>query len=48
MNWGHKILIVYATFIIAMLGMVYVASKQTNEMQDENYYVKELKYQEGC
>ncbi|MBK8353239.1 MAG: FixH family protein [Chitinophagales bacterium] len=46
MNWGHKILIVYATFIIAMLGMVYVASKQTNEMQDENYYVKELKYQD--
>lgn len=28
-----------------MSGMVYVASKQTNEMFDGNYYEKELKYQ---
>lgn len=28
-----------------MLGMVYVAFKQTNEMQDEKYYEKELVYQ---
>ena len=45
MNWGHKITIVILTFIIGMLGMVYVASKQTNEMFDSNYYEKELKYQ---
>lgn len=45
MNWGYKILIVYIVFIAGMLGMVYVASKQTNEMQDKDYYSKELAYQ---
>lgn len=45
MNWGHKITIVISLFIIGMLGMVYVASKQTNEMMDEKYYEKELAYQ---
>lgn len=45
MSWGYKILVVYIVFIAMILGMVYVASKQTNEMQDENYYAKELAYQ---
>ena len=45
MSWGYKILIVYIVFITMMLGMVYVASRQTNEMQDKNYYAKELEYQ---
>lgn len=45
MNWGHKILIVIIVFIVAMLTIVYVASKQTNEMFEGNYYEKELKYQ---
>src|SRR6476646_4917971 len=46
MNWGYKILFVYAAFVLMIVGMVYVSSKQTNEMQEENYYVKELKYQD--
>ena len=45
MSWGYKILIVYILFIGMILGMVYVASRQTNEMQDDNYYAKELVYQ---
>lgn len=45
MNWGHKITLVIAAFIVAMLTMVYVASRQTNEMIDKNYYERELKYQ---
>lgn len=45
MSWSYKITIAYLSFIIMMLSMVYVASKQTNEMQDENYYAKELVYQ---
>lgn len=45
MNWGHKIAIVIIAFILIMLGMVYVAYRQTNEMEDTNYYEKELKYQ---
>jgi len=46
MNWGYRIMFVYIAFVVAMLGMVYVSSRQTNEMQDENYYVKELAYQQ--
>lgn len=45
MNWGYKILIVIIAFILIMLGMVYVAMQQTNDMEDTNYYEKELKYQ---
>lgn len=45
MSWGNKILGAYIVFIGGMLSMVYIASKQTNEMEDEQYYVKELQYQ---
>ena len=46
MNWGHKIGIVIVAFVISMLGMVFFASQQTNEMIDDNYYQKELAYQD--
>jgi hypothetical protein len=46
MNWGHKITIVIIIFLVAMLGMVFYASMQTNEMIDDNYYTKELEYQQ--
>jgi hypothetical protein len=46
MNWGHKITIVIVLFLIAMLGMVYYASIQNNEMIDDHYYQKELVYQD--
>jgi hypothetical protein len=46
MHWGHKITIVIVVFLIGMTGMVFVASRQTNEMIDEKYYEKELVYQD--
>lgn len=46
MNWGYKILIGFSTFVIGMLCMVGVAMKQSNEMMDDNYYEKELKFQD--
>ena len=46
MNWGHKILIVIILFLVAMLSMVFLASMQTNEMIDDQYYQKELAYQQ--
>lgn len=46
MNWGYKILIGFSTFVVGMLCMVGVAMKQTNEMMDDNYYDKELKFQD--
>lgn len=45
MNWGHKITLVILIFIISMLVMVFIAFKQNNEMMDDNYYEKEIKYQ---
>ncbi|MDZ4749590.1 MAG: FixH family protein [Saprospiraceae bacterium] len=46
MNWGHKITIVIVLFLTGMLGMVYYASIQNNEMIDDHYYQKELEYQD--
>ena len=46
MNWGYKIAIVIGVFLAGMLGMVYYASIQTNDMIDDNYYQKELEYQQ--
>ena len=44
MNWGNKIALVIIVFVGIMMGMVFVAFKQTNEMIDDNYYDKEIKY----
>jgi hypothetical protein len=46
MNWGKGLTILIVGFILAMLGMVYVAFKQTNEMIEDNYYDREVRYQE--
>lgn len=46
MNWGYRILLLYLSFVCAMLLMVFTAAMQTNEMEDDQYYVKELKYQQ--
>lgn len=45
MSWSYKIIFAYAVFITGIMTMVFIASKQTNEMQEENYYAKELVYQ---
>ena len=46
MNWGHKIAIVIVIFLVGMLSMVYFALQQTNEMIDDQYYQKEMTYQQ--
>ncbi len=45
MSWGYKILIVILVFIGAMAFMVSVAMRQTNDLQEEHYYDKELMHQ---
>ncbi|MBK9981762.1 MAG: FixH family protein [Saprospiraceae bacterium] len=45
MNWGHSLTIFIIVFLAGMLGMVYYASRQSNEMIDDHYYEKEMKYQ---
>lgn len=45
-NWGTKLIIVYSVFVTATLFMVYLCSKQKTELVAEDYYAKELKYQD--
>lgn len=45
MHWGYKILVVIILFLMGMGYMVFTAVQQKNEMYDEDYYAKELKYQ---
>ena len=46
MNWGHKLLIVILLFLGSMIGVVFYASQQDNEMIDEHYYRQEVQYQQ--
>jgi hypothetical protein len=46
MNWGYKILVVYAIFIVGILFMVFKSSTQKMDLVTTDYYAKELKYQE--
>lgn len=45
MNWGKGIAIAYTTFALFMLIMVVVMSKQTVDLEADNYYELELKHQ---
>lgn len=44
-NWGKGLTLAIVAFMVAMLGMVYIAFRQSNEMIEDNYYERELKYQ---
>ncbi|MBI1193732.1 MAG: hypothetical protein GC205_11245 [Bacteroidetes bacterium] len=46
MNWGWKIAVVYSAFVVGMLSMVVTASRQTNDLVSEDYYARELAYQD--
>ena len=46
MNWGYKIVLVYLVFISGMLFMAFKSSEQDIELVTEDYYAKELVYQQ--
>ena len=46
MNWGWKIAIVYIAFALMTVGFVVVGSMQKVSLVEEDYYEKEIKYQE--
>jgi hypothetical protein len=46
MNWGHKIILVYIVFVAGMLFLAFKSSKQNIELVTEDYYGKELVYQQ--
>ena len=45
-NWGTKIAILYIGFVVATLALVFWAMTQRVDLVTDNYYDKELKYQE--
>ncbi|MCU0327988.1 MAG: FixH family protein [Chitinophagales bacterium] len=45
MNWGTKIYIFIATFLIVLISLVTWISTFDNDLLDENYYEKELQFQ---
>jgi hypothetical protein len=45
MSWKYRIILVLSLFVAGIVAMVFIASKQTIDMVDTNYYEKELKYQ---
>jgi hypothetical protein len=46
MNWGIKILILYIGFMVMVLASTFFAMNQRVDLVTDNYYEKELKYQE--
>ena len=46
MNWGYKIIAVYIVFVAGMLFLAYKSSTQNIELVTEDYYAKELVYQQ--
>jgi len=45
MNWGWGIAAVYSGFVIGMLALVWMASRQEIDYVETDYYNKELAYQ---
>ena len=46
MNWGHKIALVYSLFAAFMIGMLILSTTYDHELVTEDYYVRELAYQD--
>lgn len=45
MNWGYKIIVVYAVFITGIVYMVIRSASQDVDLVTPDYYEQELKYQ---
>lgn len=46
MSWGYKVILILVVFVVGIMSMVFVAMRQTNEVMDNNYYERELRYQQ--
>ncbi len=45
-TWGIGIAVLYTAFVLAMLGLVFLASLERFDLVDKNYYEDGIKYQE--
>ncbi|NNC82883.1 MAG: hypothetical protein HKN79_04835 [Flavobacteriales bacterium] len=46
MNWGNGIAIFLTVFVLFILGLVYMTTRSTAELQAEDYYKQEIEYQD--
>ncbi|MDZ4757959.1 MAG: FixH family protein [Bacteroidota bacterium] len=46
MNWGYKIIIVYAVFVAGILFLVFRSVNEKIDLVTDDYYAQELKYQD--
>ena len=46
LNWGHFILISFVLFVFLILYMVFRSYQHTNDLVAEDYYAKEIQFQE--
>jgi nitrogen fixation protein FixH len=46
LNWGYKILFLYTGFVGGMLFLVYKCTQQNIDLVADNYYEKELQFQD--
>jgi hypothetical protein len=46
MNWGWKIALLYGSFVVMMLTLVFLCTQQEIPLVTENYYEKDLNYEE--
>jgi hypothetical protein len=46
MNWGYRITILFSAFVVLILFMVNKAFKTNVDLVSDDYYEKEIKYQE--
>jgi hypothetical protein len=45
-DWGKKIAALYIGFVVLVVGMVIFAMTKNTDLVSDNYYEKEIKYQE--
>ena len=45
MNWGTKIAILYSSFVVLILVMVWMSARQKIDLVAEDYYEQEIKFQ---
>lgn len=46
MNWGYKIITVYAVFVAGIAFLVFKSTTQNQDLVTNDYYEQELKYQQ--
>lgn len=46
LNWGHYIAITFVAFVLLILYMVFRSYQHTNDLVAEDYYAKEIKFQD--